>query len=165
MCNVKRLFVAVSLTACWVLDSGAVQNQPPLDLKAEYDTSKVETLTGNIAQIDALGAEASLILMTGVPGLGAWAVEGDSHAALERAGWRFGADNPTVPANTKATLSVYLRSDGTSAPARLMQLIEAYPPQGRARATHASLLKGRRIAYGLEVTLADGRKLPFGSRR
>ena len=47
------------------------------------------------------------MLMTRVPEVGAWAVEGDSRAALERAGWEFRADIATVPANTQATISVY----------------------------------------------------------
>src|SRR5687768_884898 len=160
-----RFLVAIVLSSCCVIGSGASQNEAITELKAEYDTSKVVTLRGHIAQIDALGTEASLMLMTRIPGLGAWAVEGDSRAVLERAGWNFGADNPTVPANTEATVSVYLPSDGTPAHARLMQLIEAYPPEGRARSTLTSLLKNSRFAYGLELTLADGRKLPFGSRR
>jgi hypothetical protein len=144
----------------------ASQNRAPLELEAEYDTSKAMTLTGNIAQIDALGADASLMLMTRVPGVGAWAIEGDSRAAaLERAGWKFGPDNATVPPNTEATVSVYPLSEGSPAQARLTQLIETYPPDVRARSTYTSLLKNRRFAYGLELTLADGRKLAFGSRR
>jgi hypothetical protein len=157
--------VAIVVSVLSIIGAGASQNPQTTELKAEYDTSKVVALQGNIAQIDALGVDTTLILMTRIPGLGAWAVEGDSRAALERAGWRFGADNPTVPANTEATVSVYLPSDGTPAHARLMQLIDAYPPEGRAQATHMSLLKNRRFAYGLELTLPDGRKLPFGSRR
>ena len=160
-----RLFVAIILSACCMSGASASQNRAPVALTAEYDTSKVMALAGNIAQIDALGADASLMLMTRVPGVGAWAVEGDSRAALERAGWKFGPDNATVPPNTEATVSVYPASEGSPAQARLMQLIEAYPPDGRARTTHTSLLKNRRFAYGLEVTLADGRKLAFGSRR
>jgi hypothetical protein len=101
-----RLFVAIILSACCMSGASASQNRTPLDLTAEYDTSKVMTLTGNIAQIDALGADASLMFMTRVPGVGAWAVEGDSRAALEREGWKFGPDNATVPPNTEATVSV-----------------------------------------------------------
>lgn len=160
-----RPFIAIVLSTCCVIGSGASQNPAFAGLKAEYDTSKVVTLTGSVAQIDILGADTSLMLMTRIPGSGAWAVEGDSRTTLERAGWRFGADDPTVPANTEATVSVYLPSEGSPAQARLMQLIEVYPPEGRARATHTSLLKNRRLAYGLELTLADGRRLPFGSRR
>ncbi|MGH9238016.1 MAG: hypothetical protein ACRD3G_08240 [Vicinamibacterales bacterium] len=160
-----RVCVAIVVSVLSIIGAGASQNPQTAEFKAEYDTSEVMTLTGNIAQVDALGPDATLLLMTRIPGLGAWAVEGDSRAALERAGWRFGADNPTVPANTAATVSVYLPSDASPAQARLMQLIEAYPPAGRARGTHTSLLKNRRFAYGLELTLADGRQLPFGSRR
>jgi hypothetical protein len=160
-----RVCVAIAVSALSSIGAGASPNQAAIELKAEYDTSRVETLTGNIAQIDALGADASLMLMTRVPGFGAWAVEGDSRAALERAGWSFDADNPTVPAFTQARVSVYLPAEGSSAHVRLLRLIEAYPPAGQAPRTHGRLLPNGRFAYGLEVTLADGRKLPFGSRR
>lgn len=160
-----RLLVASIFSACCLSSTSASQNPVTVALKAEYDTAKVTTLTGNVAQIDFLGADTALMLMTRVPGVGAWAVEGDSRAALERAGWEFRVDIATVPANTQATVSVYLPSDGSPAQARLMQLIEGSPLDARARSTHTSLLKNRRFAYGLELTLADGRKLPFGNRR
>ena len=160
-----RFFVAIVLSACCVIGSGASQNQATIELKAEYDTSTVVTLTGNIAQIDALGADASIMLMTRVPGSGAWAIEGDSRAALERAGWTFGAEDATVPANTEATVSVYLPFQGSPAQARLAQLIQKYPPEGLANRTHNNLVTKQRFLYGIELTLADGRKLPFGSRR
>ena len=138
---------------------------PRAELNPEYDTSKVVTLKGRINGLDALGAAASLLLLNGSGREDSWAIEGDAHQSLVAAGWFDAAGNRTVRSNTEASVTVWLPRPHSPAQSRLMGLIDTTLTTTIARRVFGSFVDKGQFAYGLDVSLADGRTLSFGHRR
>jgi hypothetical protein len=89
-----------------------------------------------------------------------WVVAGDALPVLRKAGWRFGPAGQVKP-GTAASVSVFLPKPGSTAAQALGARLRETMPAGLSPVTEAALKAGR-LAQGVEVTLADGRTLPFG---
>jgi hypothetical protein len=154
------------LVACFAMGAVARQVGEGAGIHSEYDTSKIVTLKGRVNGLDALGTEASLLLLNGAGASDSWAIEGDPRPSLEQSGWYDpNTRERTVKANTEATVSVYLPLPNSAAQTRLIQLIETTLSLPIARKVFGNFVRLGQFAYGLDVTLADGRTLRLGTRR
>ena len=162
----SRIALTGFLVACCAISAVARQGEAAAGLHTDYDTSKIVTLKGRMNGLDALGTEASLLLLNGSGPSDSWAIEGDPRSLLEQAGWYDpNTRERTVKANTEATVSVHLPLPKSAAQARLTQLIETTLTLPIAQKVFGNFVRLGQFAYGLEVTLADGRTLPLGTRR
>ena len=78
-------------------------------------------------------------------------VEGDTREALEQAGWKFGSGG-TVEPGIKVSARVYPARPNT----RVLETLVGASPE------MLELAKASQVVHGLEIRLADGKKLYFG---
>lgn len=102
-----------------------------------------------------IGAMACVLFTIRISSLDRRRFEGYDQNTLER----------TVKANTEATVSVYLPLPNSAAQARLIQLIKTTLSLPIAQKVFSNFVRLGQFAYGLDVTLADGRTLRLGTRR
>jgi hypothetical protein len=118
---------------------------------ASFDTSRTVTLKGRVATVVLQYTDRTFLMLDveGPAGRERWAIEGNGATAL---GWA-----PTsLPLKLGETVSVDVFRARPGA-----NLADVVPVD------HASLqeiAKAGRLARGLDLTFADGRKLAFGSR-
>ncbi len=118
---------------------------------ASYDTSRTVTLQGRVATIILQYTDRTFLVLDveGTAGRERWAIEGNGSSEL---GWA----PQSLPLKLGETVSVdvFRARPGVN-------LADMVPGD------HASLqeiAKAGRVARGLDLTFADGRKLAFGSR-
>ncbi len=136
------------------LTAPAFAEQPLAD---RYDTKKTVTLTGTVSRMwFAPAIPFCIVLDTKDKDNKSqqWVVEGNSASTLQAAGWVFGPPpSGTLNFNEKISVTAYLPKKGSKAADDLA----AASPQ------LAEVLKNARLAHGIEVTLPNGKKLPFGA--
>jgi hypothetical protein len=148
----KRLStIAAMMCLCLPAGGGRMAAQAR-SVAQDFDTTRTTILTGHVATIVMQFTDTTYILLDIERGPGKterWAVAGDSASKL---GW-----NPkTAPVKPSDAITV------AAFPARAgTDLVPSLP------ANHAALAEiatAGRLVRGTEITLADGRKLVFGSR-
>ena len=136
--------------------AAAVLASPSLDaqtgLSARFDTASARSLTGEFAGF-VFGDPTYLVLnVRNAAGVAeSWVVEGGSSGEVMRAGW-----GPKPPAMLGQTLVV----QGFPLKADAALTVDVEHPSERMLAA----AKARRWIHGFEVTLPDGRVMPFGAR-
>jgi hypothetical protein len=144
---VTAVLVSLSLTAM-------VSAQNPV--QQYYDTTRPITLKGNFAGMGLLpGAAHGYLFLDTKDASGKaeiWAIEGDSPSQLARAGWGLMGAGP-VALGDAITVVVYR-------PKPDVKVIETVPVNA-TRTMEAA--KAGRLVRGTDVTLADGKKMVFGS--
>ena len=137
--------VAVAILASPALDAQTA-------LSARFDTAFAKSLTGEFAAF-VYGDPTYLVLnVRNAAGIAeSWIVEGGSTGEILRYGW-----SPKPPAMLGQTLVV----QGFPLKPDVALTLDLPHPSERMVAA----AKARRWMHGFEVTLPDGRVLPFGSR-
>jgi hypothetical protein len=121
------------------------QTTPP----PSYDTGNIFVLKGTVAGF--AWARARTFIVVDVEGKNErWAVEGDGAAALAQRGW----SSQTLKPSDKISVSALSLKQNGKPP----EYLTTAPP------SVANVVKSLRIAYGVDVTLEDGKKLIFGER-
>ena len=118
---------------------------------APYDTSRTVTLKGRVATVILQFTDRTFLVLDveGAAGRERWAIEGDGSNEL---GWA----PSSLPLQLGETVSVNVFRARPGA-----NLADAVPGD---HATLQEIAKAGRVARGLDLTFADGRKLAFGSR-
>jgi hypothetical protein len=151
----KLLTAATQLTMALFLATAPVFAQDSVADK--YDTKKTVTLTGTVNRMWFAPNIPFCIVLHIKENDGKiqkWVVAGDSASALKSAGWAFGPPPMgTLNFNDKITVTAYLPKKGSKAAEELA----ASSPE------LAEVLKDARLAHGVEISLANGKKLPFGA--
>jgi len=120
-----------------------------------FDTTKTVTLKGTVTGVLVPPGVPVCILIdvnapTGKPQH--WVVEGDTLGRLRQAGWAFFSSPGTVKLGDTITVSTFLAKAGSKAADLLVTSLQL-----------PDKLKPARVAHGIEVTLPNGKKLPFGA--
>ena len=136
-----------------------------------YDTSKTVTLKGLLRGRVALPPPSPMILILHVPDakgrVETWIIAGNTMASLRRDGWQLIGPNAALSGGEEISLTVYLPKDTQKAVQALAAVAGTMPSPGGKSAGPPGYIadieqKRARLAYGLEITKADGRKLRFG---
>ena len=138
--------LAVIVPLCLLMNVRGVAQAPP------YDTSRAVTMTGRFATVILQYTDRTFLLLDveAAPGKRErWAIEG---SPADELGW----GPRTLPLKLGETVSVnvFRPRAGTN----LADLVPGDHPALQ------EIAKAGRIARGLELTFADGRKLAFGTR-
>ena len=117
---------------------------------ASYDTSRTVTLKGRVATIILQYTDRTFLMLDvdGPAGRERWAIEGNSATEL---GW---GSRPPLNLGETVSVDVFRAQPGAN-------LADVVPADS---ASLQEIARAGRIARGLELTFADGRKLAFGSR-
>lgn len=149
-------------------DSIAHAQQPVAEY---YDTSKTVTLKGLLRGRIAPPPPSPMILVVHVPDakgqVQIWVIGGNTMASLRRDGWQLIGPNAALSGGEEISLTVYLPKDTQKAVQALAAVAGRMPAPGEKSGGPpgyiADIEEDRaRLAYGLEITKADGRKLRFG---
>jgi hypothetical protein len=136
-----------------------------------YDTSKVVTLKGLVRGRVGLLPPSPMILILHVPDakgqVETWIIAGNTMASLLRDGWQLLGPNAALNGGEEISLTVYLPKDTQKAVQALAAVAGTLPSPGGQPGRPPGYIadieqKRARLAYGLEITKADGRKLRFG---
>lgn len=145
----RRLFAAAAALALFVSTTLEAQTT----LSARFDTAFAKSLTGEFAGF-VFGDPAYLMLnVRNAVGMAeSWVVEGGTSGEIMRNGW--GPKPPAVLGQTLVVQGYPLKPDAALT-------VDVEHPSERILAA----AKARRWMHGFEVTLPDGRVLPFGARK
>jgi hypothetical protein len=131
-----------------------------------YDTSKTVTLKGLLRGRIGLPPPSPMILILHVPDakgqVETWIIAGNTMASLRRDGWQLIGPNTALDRGEEISLTVYLPKDTQKAVQALAAVAGTMPSGGPPGYIADIEQKRARLAYGLEITKADGRKLRFG---
>jgi hypothetical protein len=133
-----------------VLATGPARAQQPTT--EYYDTKKTITLKGILRLILVLPPPTPMVIMVEVPSANGqkamWVLTGNAMTTLRRDGWQLIGPNAAVKAQEEISIpTMPSPGGGTSGPPGFIADLEA---------------KRAQLAYGLEITKADGQKLRFG---
>jgi hypothetical protein len=172
---VRRLaFVGViaGVSGGWL--SGAPAHSiahPQQPVGEHYYTSKTVTLKGLLRGRVGLPPPSPMILILHVPDakghVETWIIAGNTMASLRRDGWQLIGPNAALAGGEEISLTVYLPKDTQKAVQALAAVAGTMPSRGGQPSSPPGYIadieqKRARLAYGLEITKADGRKLHFG---
>jgi hypothetical protein len=136
-----------------------------------YDTTKTVTLTGILRLILVLPPPSPMVIMVDVSGANGqtakWFLSGNQMTSLRRDGWQLIGPNAAVKAQETITVTAYLAKDSQKAAKALGDSIKNMPTPGGAPSGPPGFIadieaKRANLAFGLEITKADGQKLRFG---
>jgi len=136
-----------------------------------YDTSKTVTLKGLLRGRVGLPPPSPMIIILHVPDAKGqaetWIIAGNTMASLRRDGWQLIGPNAALIGGEEISLTVYLPKDTQKAVQALAAVAGTMPSPGGQPGGPPGYIadieqQRARLAYGLEITKADGRKLRFG---
>jgi len=164
--------VIVGLSGGWLpgvpTHSIAHAQQPVAE---HYNTSKTVTLKGLVRGRLVLPPPSPMILILHVPDakgqVETWIIAGNTMASLRRDGWQLIGPNAALDRGEEISVTVYLPKDTQKAVQALAAVAGTMPSPGGQPGGPPGYIadieqKRARLAYGLEITKADGRKLRFG---
>jgi hypothetical protein len=136
-----------------------------------YDTSKTVTLKGLLRGRVGLPPPSPMILILHVPDakgqVETWIIAGNTMASLRRDGWQLIGPNAALAGGEEISLTVFLPKDTQKAVQALAAVVGTMPSPGGQPGRPPGYIadieqKRAHLAYGLEITKADGRTLRFG---
>lgn len=163
----RVLWLALGLMA--FLSVRPAAGQTAATVADDYDTTKVVTLKGMLRLRSLPLPPGPAMLLVEVPGDGgkseSWLVAGGPASLFKREGWQLIGPSSPIKSGEAITVSAYLPKAGSHAAEHLAAaLLDAAGP-GPKPAFVDDLTQGRgRLAHGIEITLADGKRLVFGER-
>ena len=145
--NPRVTLAVVGAAVCLLL----APTVPAAAQAASYDTSRMVTLKGRVATIILQYTDRTFLLLDveGTAGRERWAIEGNGSSEL---GWT----PSSLPLKLGETVSVDVFR--ARAGANLADVVPGDHP------VLQEIAKAGRLARGLDLTFADGRKLAFGAR-
>jgi hypothetical protein len=156
--------IATAATAATV----AVRAQQPT---AEYYvTSKTVTIKGTLRLALVVPPPTPMIIGLEVAGANGqkemWFLTGNPATALRRDGWQLIGLSQAIKSGDEIAVTAYLPKDEQKA-AKALGAVVRMPSAGGEPSGPPSFIadieaKRARLAYGLEITKADGQKLRFG---
>jgi hypothetical protein len=145
------------------------RSMAPPSVSQYYDTSKVVTLSGKVvSRIFRENVPALLLFdVTEADGnVQRWVLQGDTPQTLQTKGWDISPTGTFVKGSDgPVSAAVYLPKTGSTIGellATIPSIVETAPDRIRFG---TAAIKARRPAHGIELTLTDGKKLEFGTRR
>jgi hypothetical protein len=164
----KRL---ASVLACAALLLGYQAVSAQDSIKDQFDTTKTLTLTGTLKASSASpGRIPAMILMEAKDPrrggkLAQWFIAGKPMVELRREGWQLIGPTAPMKSGDIITVSAHLPKPGSKVAETIAaQLVESAPPGAPTGFSKELREKDVNLLYGLEITLADGKKLAFGEK-
>lgn len=160
-----RWFLCIALL---LVASAAGAQQPAAEY---YDATKTVTLKGILRLLLVLPPPSPMVIMIEVPGANGqktmWVLTGNQMSALRRDGWQLIGPNAAVKAQEAITVTACLPKDTQQAVRALAASLRNMPSPGGTPSRPPGFIadieaKRAQLAYGLEITKADGQKLRFG---
>jgi hypothetical protein len=159
---------------CWLvcvlalIATVAARTQQPT---AEYyDTKKIVTIKGTLRLL--LGPLPPTPMIIGVEVAGAkgqkemWVISGNTITTLRREGWQLIGPSQAIKGGDEIAVTAYLPRDEQKAAKALSAVVQMPSPDGKPSGPPSFITdvqaKRAHLAYGLEITKADGQKLRFG---
>lgn len=143
--------------------------QPTADY---YDTSKTVTIKGTLRMLLVVPPPAPMMIgleMTAADGKGEkemYYLAGNPGTSLRRDGWQLIGPGAAIKSGETITVTALLPKDTQKAAKALKDLVHMPGPGGQRTESPGFIAdvetKRARLAYGLEITKADGEKLRFG---
>jgi hypothetical protein len=151
-----------------LMATAAVRTQQPT---AEYyDTKKIVTIKGTLRM--NLGPLPPTPMIIGVEVAGAkgqkemWFITGNPMTTLRRDGWQLIGPAQAIKSGDEIAITAYLPRDQQKAAKALSAVVQMPSPDGKPSGPPGFIAdveaKRAHLAYGLEITKADGQKLRFG---
>lgn len=164
--DVKSLVCMAALMA--VAAAGPARAQQPT---AEYyATAKTVTIKGTLRLTLALPPPTPMIIGVEVSGANGqkemWFLAGNLATALRRDGWQLIGPAQAIKNGDEITVTAWLPKDEQKAAKALSAIVNMPSRDGKPSGPPGFIAdieaKRARLAYGLEITKADGQKLRFG---
>jgi hypothetical protein len=135
----------------------------------DYDTTKVVTLKGMLRLRSLSLPPAPAVLLVEVPGDGgkteSWIIAGGPASLFKREGWQLIGPSSPLKSDDVITVSAYLPKTGSHASEHLATALKDAAGAGPKPPFIDDLAQHRgHLAHGIDITLADGKRLLFGER-
>lgn len=162
-----RVWWLVCATALVVASVAARTQQPTAEY---YDTKKTVTIKGTLRL--SLGLPPPTPMIIGVEVAGAngqkemWVITGNPMNTLRRDGWQLIGPAQAIRSGDEIAITAYLPKDTQKAAKALRASVQMPSLDGKPSGPPGFIAdieaKRAHLAYGLEITKADGQKLRFG---
>jgi Family of unknown function (DUF6152) len=163
--HVVTSFAFASVTA--LMSVMALAQQPTADY---YDSTKTVTIKGSLRLALVGPPPAPMIVGVEVSGASGrkemYFLAGNPATSLRREGWQLIGPAQAIKSGDEISVTAWLPTDEQKAAKALGALVHAPTAGGRPSGPPGFIAdieaKRARLAYGLEITKADGQKLRFG---
>jgi hypothetical protein len=150
-----------------MISAAARMQQPTADY---YDTKKTVMIKGTLRLIVGLPPPTPMIIGVEVAGANSqkemWVITGNPMTTLRRDGWQLIGPAQAIKGGDEIAITAYLPRDTQKAAKVLSASVQMPSPDGKPSGPPGFIAdvqaKRARLAYGLEITKADGQKLRFG---
>ena len=166
---VKWLACIAALMATWLQPrrAAALAQQPTAEY---YVTTKTVTIKGTLRLSLVIPPPAPMIIGMEVAGANGqkemWFLTGNPATALRREGWQLIGPAQAIKSGDEIAVTAWLPKDEQRAAKALSAVVHMPSPDGKPSGPPGFIAdieaKRARLAYGLEITKANGQKLRFG---
>jgi hypothetical protein len=165
--RVTWLVCIAALIATATFTAAARAQQPTAEY---YATTKTVTIKGTLRLALLLAPPAPMIIGMEVSGANGqkemWFLAGNPASALRRDGWQLIGPAQAIKNGDEIAVTAWLAKDEQKAAKALGSIVNMPSPDGKPSGPPGFIAdieaKRARLAYGLEITTADGQKLRFG---
>jgi hypothetical protein len=159
--------MAAVITTAAAAGAAARAQQPTAEY---YVPTKTVTIKGTLRFRLLVPPPAPMIIGLEVPGANGqkemWFLTGNPATSLRRDGWQLIGPAEAIKAGDEIAVTAYLAKDEQKAAKALSTIVNMPSPGGSPSGPPGFIAdieaKRARLAYGLEITKADGQKLRFG---
>jgi hypothetical protein len=152
----RAVCIATTITIALAVGAVVAVGAAASDVTKYFDVTKPSTIRGMVGGISHTSKFPYVLLMLATEDDAGnrrmkWVVKGDTKSALEKAGWKFGPKG-TIDLGVTISIKAFPLKPGVNA----LEAIRGAGPELMAVAKTGGLV------HGVEVILADGKKLYFG---